>query len=70
MNEEMMHGSHGGMCKCPHHKVVPLLILVIAIVFLLGAFDVFSAHLVGILWPIALGIIGIMKLTSGACKCC
>jgi len=57
-------------CNCGHHKVVPGMISLIAIVFLLGAFDVMSAEMVGILWPIFLLIAGLTKMSRNMCKCC
>ncbi len=65
---EGMHG--GGMCGCPHHKVVPLLITVIGLSFLLQALNVIPASTAGIIWPVCLTLIGVMKLTSGMCSCC
>jgi len=60
----------GGVCKCPHHKMVPLGIVVIAALFFLQAINVLSMSFVGIAWPIVLGIIGFMKLSESKCKCC
>ena len=57
-------------CKCPHHKVVPGLIVLIAVAFLLKAYGVLSAGSVDVVWPIFLGLIGLMKLSKGMCKCC
>jgi len=60
---------NGEMCGCPHHKIVPLVIVLIGVVFLLGALNVITMATVGMLWPIGLIIIGGMKLTSGMCAC-
>lgn len=57
-------------CRCPHHKVVPGLVALFGLVFLLGALGVLSANIVSILWPIVIIIGGVVKMTSGSCKCC
>ena len=66
-----MMGREGAerTCKCPHHKIVPLLVVILGIVFLLGAMDVLSPEVVGIVWPIVLIVGGLMKMMSGSCKC-
>lgn len=63
---------HEGMpgCKCPHHKFLPFLMFLFALVFLLGAFDVFSARFVEVSWPVLVGLAALMKLFEGKCKCC
>ena len=58
------------MCKCPHHKVMPLLIIIIGLAFLLEAFSVLSPEVVNIVWPLALILVGLNKLMAGKCKCC
>ena len=58
----------GGKCSCPHHKVVPLMIILIGVAFLLGALNVLTMSAVGIIWPILLIVAGGTKL--GGCKCC
>lgn len=60
----------GGGCKCPHHKIVPLCITLIGLVFLLQAWSVVSSSFTAWAWPLLLLIIGLMKLTGGMCKCC
>lgn len=63
-------GKTCGSCGCGCHKVVPISIILIGLAFLLQAFDVLSASVVSIAWPILVIIIGGMKLASRACKCC
>lgn len=60
----------GQMCKCPHHKMVPLAIALIGLVFLLRALGALSMHTADILWPILLIAIGLQKMMRGMCKCC
>jgi hypothetical protein len=59
----------GGMCSCPHHKVVPLLIVLIGVAFLLQALGVLTAETVSMVWPIGLILIGLMKMSKGMCGC-
>ena len=66
MDQAMM----GQMCPCPHHKVVPAMITLIALAFLLKALGVMTSESVAILWPLFLLIAGLTKLSSGMCKCC
>jgi hypothetical protein len=61
-----MEGKH---CSCPHHKMVPILIVLLGLTFLLGTMDVFSALVVGYIWPILLILIGLQKIFGGMCKC-
>jgi len=67
MMEEKMKS---GVCPCPHHKVVPLLVILFAFAFLLKALSVLTAESVDIIWPILVGAAGIMKLNKNKCKCC
>lgn len=61
---------HDGMCRCPHHKAVPLFITLIGLTFLFQAFGVLTAAFVAYAWPILLTLIGLQKMFSGMCKCC
>ena len=57
-------------CKCPHHKMVPLLVFIIGLLFFLNAVNVVTSSAVTMLWPIGLMLVGLMKMMSGKCKCC
>jgi len=71
-NMQNMGGMNGGknVCKCHHHKVVPVSIILIGIVFLLGTIGVLTMWAVNVIWPILLIVIGGTKLGSRMCKCC
>lgn len=58
------------MCKCPHHKMVPLCIALIGLVFLLQALGMIGVAFAEIAWPILLILIGLQKMSGGMCKCC
>jgi len=60
----------GGMCACPHHKIKPIVIILIGVAFLLQATGTLPATTVAMVWPIGLIIIGVMKLMGGMCGCC
>ena len=57
-------------CSCPCHKIVGLFVALIGLTFLLGAFNVFSARVVEVTWPILLVLIGVKLAATGNCKCC
>lgn len=67
MDQPMMQG---GMCKCPHHKVVPGMITLIGLLFLLNALGSLSSSTLAVVWPLALMVIGLTKMFRGGCKCC
>ena len=60
------------MCPCPHHKVMPVLIILFGLTFLLGALGILTSGFVGIAWPVIVIAGGLMKWMnkSGMCKCC
>ena len=58
----------GMVCKCPHHKAMPWLLILIGLDFLLGAMGVVSMGFVGVTWPILLIVVGIVKVVR--CNCC
>ncbi len=68
MNDQGM--TQGKTCKCPHHKMVPLLVFLFGLAFLLKAFGYLSAGFVDIAWPVLVTLAGVMKLSQGSCKCC
>lgn len=57
-------------CSCPHHKVGPLVVTLIGLVFLLKNYDVVSASFATMTWPILLIVAGLSKMCKGMCKCC
>lgn len=60
----------GKRCACPHHLVAPLAIVVIAALFFLRAIGVLSSGVVALVWPLALGVAGLIKLGESKCTCC
>lgn len=67
--ERTCSGSCGG-CNCPHHKAIPVFIILIAVTFLAGEWGMLSAASVAMIWPVLLGAIGVTKLMKGKCSCC
>ncbi len=65
----MQDGMSGGMCSCPHHKMVPLFIVLIGLIFLLEAMGTVTMAFANMAWPILVILIGLMKMTRGMCKC-
>ncbi len=62
--------TQGKMCGCPHHKIVPLVIILIGLDFLLMNLGYVSDGFVATSWPVLLIVAGVMKFTKGMCKCC
>ena len=60
----------GQMCKCPHHKMKPLFIVLIGLIFLLRELGKLDAHTADLAWPVLLMAFGAMKLCGPMCKCC
>lgn len=68
MGNQAMGGGKGMTCSCSHHKVFPVLVVLFALAFLFGNLGWLSMDVVGIVWPILVGVAGVMGL--GKCKCC
>ena len=68
MMDEKMKG--GMMCKCPHHKMIPLFVLLFGLDFLFGNLGWLPMSFVGVTWPILVTATGVMMLMKGKCKCC
>lgn len=62
-------GDKGG-CKCMHHKVPGVLVVLFGLSFLLKGLGYLTMEQVNIEWPILVIILGLMKLMGGKCKCC
>ena len=57
------------MCSCPHHKVTPVCLIIIGLVYLAGQIGWFTPGFVAVSWPILLIIIGIGKWMGSSCMC-
>ncbi len=68
--EGCAHCSGKGKCNCPHHMIIPAMIILIGVVALLGAFNILTSMWVSVLWPIFVIVIGVTKIKSRSCKCC
>ena len=58
------------VCVCPHHKAIPVLVILFGLTFLLGALDWARPEFVAIAWPVIVIAGGAVKLTGKMCKCC
>ncbi|HRH24420.1 MAG TPA: DUF5668 domain-containing protein [Candidatus Paceibacterota bacterium] len=59
-----------GTCSCHHHKLVPLMIVLIGLAFLLRALDIVDGDIIAIVWPVLLIVAGLSKLAGHKCACC
>ena len=68
----MEHKSEASrkICDCPHHKMLPLLTILVGVDFLLGALYIVPWRFVDITWPILVIIGGGTWLTQSNCTCC
>lgn len=69
--ENMPQGGGGKMaCKCPHHMMIPGLVVLFGLLFLLEALGVVAMSLVEVVWPVLVILAGLQKMMEGKCKCC
>ncbi len=66
--EQPMQG--GKKCGCPHHRMVPVFVILFGLLFLFNVLGLVSAYAVAITWPIIVIATGLTKLTSSRCRCC
>lgn len=64
------HCDSACQCKCPHHYLAGVWVLLIGLDVLLGHLGVLSAHVVGIIWPVCLMLLGLHGIVRRSCKCC
>lgn len=57
-------------CGCPCHMMKGILVILFGLTFLLGTFEVLSQHVVNIIWPILVILVGGGIMMKGKCKCC
>ena len=65
----MMEGSGENVCKCHHHKFIPLLIVLFGLLFLGGNLEWWGWGVANAGWPGLVIIGGAMKMMEGKCKC-
>ncbi len=63
-------GKENKICSHDHHSIIPVLVILIAISFLLQYQGILAENAVNIIWPILLGIGGMVKLVEDKCNCC
>ena len=64
-------GDKPNVCNCPHHKVVPWMIVLIGIDIILGAFGILiNGTWMWVIIGVLLVIIGGVKLSGRKCGCC
>lgn len=66
----MDQNQMGQSCPCPHHKVMPILVVLLGLSFLLTALHVYSAGVNSVIWPIIVILAGLQKMFSRNCSCC
>lgn len=65
-----MESMKSDMCPCPHHKMLPFLLVAFGLVFFLGNLNILTQAAVTMTWPVIVMAAGLMKLMQGRCKCC
>jgi hypothetical protein len=70
MNDMQTMGAKHNVCKCYHHKVIPVSIILIGVAFLLETLGILTDFALNMIWPVLLIVIGGTKLGARVCKCC
>lgn len=66
-----MESKECSTCGCVCHKFTGILIILFGLTFLLGHLGVISHHVVNIIWPILLIVVGVVVgFRKSICKCC
>lgn len=68
--EQNDQNAMGTKCSCPHHKMIPGLIVLFGLLFFLEAMNALSSQFVSAVWPVLVIIGGLQKMFGGNCKCC
>jgi hypothetical protein len=61
--------ARGMTCNCKCHSFKGWVVVVFGAVFLLGQAGVFSAEVVGWVWPIIIIVAGLKAVFKSHCKC-
>ncbi len=71
-NMQNMGMGAKNICKCPHHKTIPVLVVLFGLNFLLANWGVINWDTANTIWPVLVILAGLMKIgeKSGMCKCC
>ena len=64
-----MDNSMEKHCRCWHHKLAPLLFVVVGLVFLLGSLGGLTLQQVNIAFSVVVILVGLVKFFGGMCKC-
>lgn len=70
MDGKDMGMDSGKTCNCPHHKVIPVLVILLGVAFLAANLNLITWSVVGWIWPVLVVIAGGTMLFRGSCKCC
>jgi hypothetical protein len=62
--------SNRGKCACPHHKLGPLVIIVLGLIWLFNELGALSWHTTSIILALLVICIGFKKMVMGKCGCC
>ncbi len=66
----MDQNQMGPACKCPHHKVGAIFIVLLGLLFLLNALGYVGDHTTAVVWPVIVILIGLQKIFKRRCNCC
>ncbi len=57
------------ICGCGCHHYTPIVVILFALLFLVRAMGYVPEPMVAVVWPILVGVIGIIKLSEHQCDC-
>jgi hypothetical protein len=70
VNMKIHMGNKNKVCEHDHHSVIPVLFILFAISFLLQYQGILAPHSIDIIWPILVGVGGMVMLIEDKCGCC
>ncbi len=65
----MNHVNPASSCRCMHHKIAPILIILFGLTFLLATLGYLDPAIARLAWPSLIVLYGLVKFVSGGCKC-
>ena len=69
-NKKYLDMEKNQTCNHDHHSIIPILVILFAISFLLQYQGLLAKDAVNIIWPILVGLAGMIMIVEDKCRCC